>query len=263
MGYPKSTTDVEPVVKGVDLVVERGEIRGMVGESGSGKSQIAFSILGILPKEAVIVRGAVDFHGQNLLDPRQLAKVRGRQIAYIPQEPMSNLDPTFTVGQQLSYGLRAAKKVSKRQAKETIISLLDRVGIKNPRAVFDLYPHQVSGGMAKRVLIAGALAGDPELIIADEPTTALDVTVQASVLELLRDLRRERNLGMILVTHNFGVVADVCDTVSVMQQGRIVESRSVESLFASPEHEYTQMLLSASLADVEPRAELVHGGSAS
>lgn len=257
IGYPKSLTDVEPVVTGVDLVVERGEIRGLVGESGSGKSQIAFAILGILPREAVVLRGAVEFHGRNLLQNNGWEKVRGRQIAYIPQEPMSNLDPTFTVGQQLSFGLRAVKKISKREAKHTIIGLLDRVGIKNPDAVFDLYPHQVSGGMAQRVLIAGALAGDPELIIADEPTTALDVTVQASVLELLRDLQRERDLGMILVTHNFGVVADICDTVSVMKQGRIIESKPVDALFAAPEHEYTQMLLSSSLAHVEPRPEFI------
>ncbi len=133
------------------------------------------------------------------------------------------------------------------------------MGIKNPARVFDLYPHQVSGGMAQRVLIAGALAGDPELIIADEPTTALDVTVQADVLDLLRNLQRERELGMVIVTHNFGVVADLCDRVSVMQSGRIVESRGARDLFASPEHEYTQMLLNSSLDGAEMRKPLAVG----
>ncbi len=260
IGYPDSTTTVKPVVHGVDLVVERGEIHGLVGESGSGKSQVALSILGILPPEAVILRGAVEFHGEDLLaDPRRMREVRGRRIAYVPQEPLSNLDPTFTVGQQLTYGLRAVKDVSRREARQQLLELLDRVGIRNPARVFDLYPHQVSGGMAQRVLIAGALAGDPELIIADEPTTALDVTVQADVLDLLRNLQRERELGMVIVTHNFGVVADLCDRVSVMQSGRIVESRGARDLFASPEHEYTQMLLNSSLDGAEMRKPLAVG----
>jgi peptide/nickel transport system permease protein len=260
IGYPDSTTTVKPVVHGVDLVVERGEIHGLVGESGSGKSQVALSILGILPPEAVILRGAVEFHGEDLLaDPRRMREVRGRRIAYVPQEPLSNLDPTFTVGQQLTYGLRAVKDVSRREARQQLLQLLDRVGIRNPARVFDLYPHQVSGGMAQRVLIAGALAGDPELIIADEPTTALDVTVQADVLDLLRNLQRERELGMVIVTHNFGVVADLCDRVSVMQSGRIVESRGARDLFASPEHEYTQMLLNSSLDGAEMRKPLAVG----
>jgi peptide/nickel transport system permease protein len=257
LGYPDSPTSVKPVVHGVDLVVERGEIHGLVGESGSGKSQIAFSIMGILPKEAVILRGIIEFHGRDLLaDPEALREARGRRIAYVPQEPMSNLDPTFTIGQQLTYGLRAVKDVSRSAAKEQLVALLDRVGIRNPRLAFDLYPHQVSGGMAQRVLIAGALAGDPELIVADEPTTALDVTVQADVLELLRELQRERNLGMVLVTHNFGVVADLCDRVSVMKEGRIVESKPVRELFVAPEHEYTRMLLASTLDGARMREPL-------
>jgi peptide/nickel transport system permease protein len=263
VGYPDSASTVTTVVHGVDLVVERGEIHGLVGESGSGKSQVALSILGILPPEAVILRGAIEFHGEDLLaDRKRMREVRGRRIAYVPQEPMSNLDPTFTIGQQLAYGLRAVKEVSRREAKGQLLELLDSVGIKNPARVFDLYPHQVSGGMAQRVLIAGALAGDPELIIADEPTTALDVTVQADVLDLLRNLQQERELGMVIVTHNFGVVADLCDTVSVMQRGRIVESRSVGDLFVSPEDEYTQMLLGSSLDGAELRRPLAVGGGA-
>jgi ABC-type dipeptide/oligopeptide/nickel transport system ATPase component/ABC-type dipeptide/oligopeptide/nickel transport system permease subunit len=263
IGYPDSSSTVTTVVHGVDLVVERGEIHGLVGESGSGKSQVALSILGILPPEAVTLRGAIEFHGEDLLaDPKRMRAVRGRRIAYVPQEPMSNLDPTFTIGQQLTYGLRAVKDVSRREAKGQLLELLDRVGIKNPARVFDLYPHQVSGGMAQRVLIAGALAGEPELIVADEPTTALDVTVQADVLDLLRNLQRERDLGMVIVTHNFGVVADLCDTVSVMKSGRIVESRSARDLFAAPQDEYTRMLLNSTLDGAELRRPLAVGSGA-
>jgi len=235
-------------VRGVSLSLRRGEIHGLVGESGSGKSQTAFAVLGILPREAVIVGGSVVFDQVDLLGSRQaLHAVRGRRIAYVPQEPMSNLDPTLTVGQQLVIGLRAVKPISRREARDTLIALLGRVGIKDPVTVFGLYPHQISGGMAQRVLITGAIAGDPDLIVADEPTTALDVTVQADVLEVLRELRDERGLGMVLVTHNLGVVADLCDTVSVMREGRIVESADVQTLFAHPQHPYTQELLSSTL----------------
>jgi ABC-type dipeptide/oligopeptide/nickel transport system ATPase component/ABC-type dipeptide/oligopeptide/nickel transport system permease subunit len=248
IGYPSGDGDVSEVVRGVDLAVHRGEIHGLVGESGSGKSQTAFAVLGILPREAVVVGGEAVFDGSDLLtDGGAIRAARGRRIAYIPQEPMSNLDPTLTIGQQLTVGLRAVKPVSRRQARVELIELLSRVGIKNPGTVFAMYPHQISGGMAQRVLITGAIAADPELIIADEPTTALDVTVQADVLELLRELRDERGLGMILVTHNLGVVADICDTVSVMREGRIVESSDVRGLFSAPQHPYTRELLSSTL----------------
>ncbi|WP_269938651.1 dipeptide/oligopeptide/nickel ABC transporter permease/ATP-binding protein [Arthrobacter sp. HY1533] len=248
IGYPSSATTITEVVRGVNLDVQRGEIHGLVGESGSGKSQTAFSVLGILPKQALVLRGQVLYHGKNLLtDPGLQKSLLGKKIGYIPQEPMSNLDPTFTIGKQLVYGLRAVKDISRQQAKADLLKLLARVGINDPERTFNSYPHQISGGMAQRVLIAGAIAGDPEFIIADEPTTALDVTVQAEVLELLRELQRERQIGMILVTHNLGVVADICDRVSVMQHGRIVESNSAAELFASPQHEYTRMLLGATL----------------
>ena len=186
--------------------------------------------------------------GRDLLtDPTWQRQVRGRRIGYIPQEPMANLDPSFTVGAQLNEGLREATGVSKAEAKATLLALLARVGIKDPQRTYDSYPHQISGGMAQRVLIAGAIAPDPDFLVADEPTTALDVTVQAEVLELLRELQAERGLGMILVTHNFGVVADLCDRVSVMKDGRIVESNTTEELFANPQDDYTRMLLSATL----------------
>ena len=246
IGYP-TAGGVDEVVHGVDLDVRRGEIHGLVGESGSGKSQIAFSTLGILPREALILGGHVLLDGEDLLaDSRLMLAARGRRIGYIPQEPMSNLDPSFTIGAQLVYGLRATRPMSKGEARRRLVELLARVGITEPERVMRLYPHQISGGMAQRVLICGAVASDPDIIVADEPTTALDVTVQAEVLELLRELSRERGLAMILVTHNLGVVADLCDTVSVMKDGRIVERADVEAIFESPRQAYTQQLLSSS-----------------
>lgn len=248
IGYSDGEGGVRSVVDGVDLRVHRGEIHGLVGESGSGKSQTAFAMLGLLPRDAVILGGAVVFDGVELLsDSAALRRARGSRIAYVPQEPMSNLDPTITIGRQLTLGLRAAKPMPKAEARAHLIALLARVGIADPEAVFDMYPHQISGGMAQRVLITGAIAGDPELIIADEPTTALDVTVQADVLALLRELRDERGLGMVLVTHDLAVVADICDTVSVMRHGSIVEHRGVRELFVAPEHPYTRELLSSAL----------------
>lgn len=247
IGYPSSTTEVSEVVHGVDLDVRRGEVHGLVGESGSGKSQIAFSVLGILPREAVVLGGSILFDGKDLLaDGARMRGARGRRIAYVPQEPMSNLDPSFTIGAQLIYGLRAATGKSKRDARRVLVGLLERVGIRDPERVMKLYPHEISGGMAQRVLICGAVASDPELIVADEPTTALDVTVQADVLELLRELTEERGLAMVIVTHNLGVVADICDTVSVMKDGRIVERNDVDSLFAAPREAYTRTLLESS-----------------
>lgn len=248
IGYSDGEGGVRAVVDGVDVSVHRGEIHGLVGESGSGKSQMAFAILGLLPRDALVLGGAVVFDGVDLLsDVGALRRARGTRIAYVPQEPMSNLDPTITIGRQLTLGLRAAKPMPKAEARAHLLSLLDRVGIADPESVFGMYPHQISGGMAQRVLITGAIAGDPDLIIADEPTTALDVTVQADVLALLRELRDERGLGMVLVTHDLGVVADICDTVSVMRRGAIVEHQEVEGLFAAPEHPYTRELLSAAM----------------
>jgi peptide/nickel transport system permease protein len=249
IGYPEPGEDggVREVVHGVDLDVRRGEIHGLVGESGSGKSQIAFSTLGILPREALVLGGSITLDGQDLLaSDKSMRQSRGRKIAYVPQEPMSNLDPCFTVGAQLVQGLRAVRDISRREAERELFALLERVGIKDPERVFGLYPHEISGGMAQRVLICGAVASSPALIVADEPTTALDVTVQAEVLDLLRELREERGLAVILVTHNLGVVADICDVVSVMKEGRIVEHREVAPLFEAPVEDYTKELLASS-----------------
>ena len=247
IAYPLAEGGINEVVHGVDLDLRRGEIHGLVGESGSGKSQIAFSILGILPREALILGGSILLDREDLMaDEQKMRAARGRRIGYVPQEPMSNLDPSFTIGSQLLRGLRATRPMPKQQARKRIVDLLVRVGITDPERVMRLYPHQISGGMAQRVLICGAVASDPDIIVADEPTTALDVTVQAEVLELLRELSRERGLAMILVTHNLGVVADLCDTVSVMKDGNIVEKAAVEAIFESPQETYTQELLSSS-----------------
>jgi peptide/nickel transport system permease protein len=256
VAYPMAG-EIREVVHGIDLDVRRGEIHGLVGESGSGKSQVAFSTLGILPREALILGGSVLLDGDDLLeDEAKMRAARGRRIAYVPQEPMSNLDPSFTIGKQLTYGLRAVTSLNTDQARERLVELLTRVGINDPERVMGLYPHEISGGMAQRVLICGAVATDPEVIVADEPTTALDVTVQAEVLELLRELSRERGLAMILVTHNLGVVADLCDVVSVMKEGRIVERADVETLFEAPREAYTKELLSSSrsveLMEIQP-----------
>ncbi|MCP2636009.1 dipeptide/oligopeptide/nickel ABC transporter permease/ATP-binding protein [Microbacterium sp. HD4P20] len=246
VAYPVSRDDHHEVVRGVDLEVRRGEIVGLVGESGSGKSQTAFSVLGVLPKNALILGGSVTFDGTEILQRNSaLRAVRGTKIAYIPQEPMTNLDPTMTIGTQMRHWLRSIKKTSRSAADQRITELLRRVGIADAEEVMRKYPHEISGGMAQRVLIAGAVAGDPELIIADEPTTALDVTVQAGVLDLIRELRDEGDLAVILVTHNLGVVSDICDRVAVMKEGRIVEDAPTIAFFAGPQAEYSRELLRA------------------
>jgi peptide/nickel transport system permease protein len=257
VGYDLAA-EAREVVHGVSLAVHRGEVHGLIGESGSGKSQIAFSILGLLPRGGRVLDGSIRFEGDELttLSDRQYAAVRGRRIAYIPQEPMSNLDPSFTIGSQLTTPLRVTMGMSRRAAQERILALLARVGIPDPARTFAAYPHQVSGGMAQRVLIAGAISTDPDLIVADEPTTALDVEVQAEILDLLRDLQRERGMSLLIVTHNFGVVADLCDHVSVMKDGSIVESGPVRAIFSAPLHPYTRGLLDAILEDGPVRAPL-------
>ncbi|MGN5637208.1 dipeptide/oligopeptide/nickel ABC transporter permease/ATP-binding protein [Streptomyces sp. AC154] len=253
-GRPDGTE--KEVVHGIDLDVRPGEIVGLVGESGSGKTQTAFSVLGILPEGGRISRGSVLVAGQEVagLPERAHRALRGRTVAYIPQEPMSNLDPAFTIGSQLTEPMRYVLGIPRAEAARRAVDLLRLVEIPEPEQVMRRYPHEISGGMAQRVLIAGAMSCDPELLVADEPTTALDVRVQAEVLDLLRRLQRERNLGVLLVTHNLGVVADVCDRVTVMNAGRIVETGDTEQVLHAPRDPYTRTLLDAVLDDAPARA---------
>jgi ABC-type dipeptide/oligopeptide/nickel transport system ATPase component/ABC-type dipeptide/oligopeptide/nickel transport system permease subunit len=264
IGYPTASGDIRTVVSNVSLYLDQGEVLGLVGESGSGKTQIAFSVLGLLPANAQIVAGSVFFDSTELVGgsdqraaSRSLSALRGLRIGYIPQEPMSNLDPNFTIGYQLAHPMIKHLRLSRGAAKARARELLSLVGIPDPERVVAAYPHQISGGMAQRVLIAGAVSCKPALLIADEPTTALDVTVQAEVLDLLRDLQQQFNMAVLLVTHNFGIVADLCDRVAVMQRGSIVEAGDIRSVLRSPQHPYTQTLLSSMLESKEPLTMLL------
>ena len=235
-------------VDGVDFEVDRGQTLGIVGESGCGKSVTALSVMGLIPKPpARIVEGEVLFEGRDLtkLDEGQLEDVRGREIAMIFQDPMTSLNPTLKIRTQLTETLRRHLGLSKDAARRRAIELLEEVHIPNAAARLDDYPHRYSGGMRQRVMIAGAIACNPKLLIADEPTTALDVTVQARILDLLEELRTAHDMAMILITHDMGVVAEAAHEVVVMYAGQIVERASVLDLFDRPEHPYTEALLGA------------------
>ncbi|RLK55037.1 dipeptide/oligopeptide/nickel ABC transporter permease/ATP-binding protein [Actinokineospora cianjurensis] len=249
---------VKEVVCGVSLDAAPGEVLGIVGESGSGKTQTSFAVLDLLPSGGTAVADGIWISGREVskLSSAERAALLGRSIGYVPQEPLSNLDPCYTIEHQLVEPLRYVHGLSKADARARAREVLVRVGITDPERVLGSYPHQISGGMAQRVLIAGAVSGRPSVLVADEPTTALDVTVQAEVLELLRELQQEYGMALVIVTHNFGVVADICDRVVVMKDGRIVETGRVEQIFRAPAHPYTAELISASLDDVEGRDEL-------
>jgi oligopeptide/dipeptide ABC transporter ATP-binding protein len=235
-------------VDGVGFSVEKGKTLGIVGESGCGKSVTALSIMRLLPTPpARIVSGSIRFDGRELttLSERELEDVRGREVAMVFQDPMTALNPTLTIGTQIIEVLRRHLGLDDRTARRRAAELLDEVGIPRARERLDDYPHHFSGGMRQRVVIAIAIACEPRLLIADEPTTALDVTVQAQVLDLLDDLRREHEMAMILITHNMGVVAESADDVAVMYAGQIVEQAPAHELFRRPEHPYTEALLAA------------------
>jgi len=235
-------------VDGVSFSVERGKTLGIVGESGCGKSVTALSIMGLIPKPpARIVSGSVTFEGRDLtkLSERELEDVRGRKIAMIFQDPMTSLNPTLKIRTQITESLRRHLDLSKEAAAKRAIGLLEEVRIPKAAERLNDYPHRFSGGMRQRVMIAIALACNPALLIADEPTTALDVTIQAQILDLLDDLRREHDMGMILITHDMGVVAETADDVAVMYAGQIVEQAPAIELFERPEHPYTEALLGA------------------
>ena len=255
VGYPQADGSVTRVVDDVSLDVRRGEIHGLIGESGSGKTQTAWAVLRLLPQGGQILAGSILLDDEDLatVSSAAMRDIRGSRIAYIPQEPMSNLDPSFTIGSQLTEPIRLKLGLSRAEAKAKALDLLARVGIPDPKRTFASYPHQLSGGMAQRVLIAGAVSCEPSLIIADEPTTALDVTIQAEILDLLRELQKGLGMAVLIVTHNFGVVADLCDRVSVMQSGRIVETGPARSIFADPRHPYTRSLFDAILEEDHAR----------
>jgi peptide/nickel transport system ATP-binding protein/oligopeptide transport system ATP-binding protein len=232
-------------VDGVSFYLDRGELLGLVGESGCGKSITALSVMRLIAPPGKIVSGHITFDGKDLLklSDEEMRQMRGDDIAMIFQDPMTSLNPVFTVGEQIAEALRLHRNLSRKQAWEATIEAMREVAIPDPARRVGDYPHQLSGGMRQRIMIAMALACDPKLLIADEPTTALDVTIQAQILELLDDLRKQRELAVLLITHDLGVVAEVADRVAVMYTGRIVEESPVDELFARPKHPYTEGLL--------------------
>ncbi len=235
-----------PAVDGVSLSVDRGRTLGIVGESGCGKSMLSLSIMGLVPQPGRVTAGRVLFRGQDLLTlpTRAMRDIRGKGIAMIFQEPMTSLNPVFTVGDQISEAMAAHDRgASRAQLRTRAIAALDRVRIPAAARRIDDYPHQMSGGMRQRVMIAMALSCDPDVLIADEPTTALDVTVQAQILDLLRDLQAQSGMAIVLITHDLGVVAEMADEVAVMYAGRVVERASGTDIFDDPQHPYTLGLL--------------------
>ncbi|HJS52496.1 MAG TPA: ABC transporter ATP-binding protein [Pyrinomonadaceae bacterium] len=236
------------LVKAVDDVsfeLSEGELLGLVGESGCGKSITALSIMRLISAPGQIVGGSITFRGEELLTAsrERMRDIRGNDIAMIFQDPMTSLNPVYKVGEQIAEALRLHRDLDRKEARQAAIDAMKEVSIPSPERRVNDYPHQLSGGMRQRVMIAMALACDPQLLIADEPTTALDVTIQAQILELLDELRRTRKLAVLLITHDLGVVAEVADRVCVMYTGRIVEQSGVAELFAKPKHPYTQGLL--------------------
>jgi oligopeptide/dipeptide ABC transporter ATP-binding protein len=244
-------------VDGISFDLRRGETMGLVGESGCGKSVTALTIVGLQPRPAArVVGGQVLFRGEDLLQktPRELRRYRGKHIAMVLQDPMTALNPVFTVGNQIAESLRLHQKLRGAGLRRRAIELLDRLRIPSPAERLDAYPHMFSGGMRQRIVGAIALAGEPEVLIADEPTTSLDATVEAAYLALLRELQRTAGLAILYITHDLGVVARVCDRVTVMYAGRAVESAPAARLFAQPAHPYTQALLRA-IPDLRARTE--------
>lgn len=243
----------------VSIRVNKRQIVGIVGESGCGKSVLSLSIMKLLPKGIGTIRGGkVLFEGQDLakLTDKQMNKVRGKDISMIFQEPMTSLNPVFTIGYQLREVIKNHFKLSKQEAVQKCIDLLKSVGIPRPEKIIYEYPHQLSGGMRQRVMIAIAIANKPKLLIADEPTTALDVTVQAQILDLLKNIQQENDMSIMLITHDLGVVAEMCEEVIVMYAGRIVERTDVDTLFYDPKHPYTQLLIGA-IPKIDEQVEIL------
>ena len=243
-------------VDGLDLTIQRGQTLGLVGESGCGKTATALSVMGLLPKASAEVSGRIRFDGAELLSlpDRAMRNLRGDRLAMIFQEPMTSLNPSYSIGEQIAESLVRHRGLSRGEARARTVELLRLVKIPSPEQRVDDYPHRLSGGMRQRAMIALALACDPELLIADEPTTALDVTIQAQILALMRELKASTGIAIILITHDLGVVAEICDHVAVMYAGEIVEYAPVGALFATPQHPYTIGLL-GSIPRLDVKAE--------
>ncbi|MDF2682300.1 MAG: peptide transporter ATP-binding protein [Brevibacillus sp.] len=242
----RTDSGVVSVVDGVDFSIRAGETLGVVGESGCGKSVTSLSIMRLLPQNGS-TEGSIRFNGKDVLglSEKDMQRVRGNEIAMIFQEPMTSLNPLHTVGRQIEEAVMLHMKVSKAQAKERAIAMLKAVGMPRAEEIYGEFPHQLSGGMRQRVMIAMAMSCDPKLIIADEPTTALDVTIQAQILDLMRDLKEKTGTSIMLITHDLGVVAEMCDRVIVMYAGQVVEETDVDTLFESPKHPYTIGLMNS------------------
>lgn len=234
-------------VGGISYDLNYGEVIGIVGESGSGKSVEAYSIMGLLQSPGKVVGGSILFEGEDVLkkSEREMQEFRGNSVSMIFQNPMTSLNPVYTVGNQLIEAVRVHQKISKAEAKAKAVEMLKLVGINNPEKRMDQYPHEFSGGMRQRVMIAMGLICDPKMLIADEPTTALDVTIQAQIIELMKEIQKKTEMAIIFITHNLGVVAEICDKVLVMYAGKIVEKGKVEDIFYRPKHPYTIGLLNS------------------
>jgi len=264
--YFRTDAGVARAVDGVSFQVRPGESVGIVGESGCGKTVTALSIMGLLPEPAgqVLPGSSIRLEGRELvgLSRRALRRLRGRRMAMVFQEPMTSLNPVYTVGTQLRESLMQHRGLGRKAAKGEGVRLLREVGIAEPDRRFDEHPHQLSGGMRQRVMVAMAICSEPDLLIADEPTTALDVTIQAQILDLLGELRRRRKMALLLISHDLGVVAEVCDRVVVMYAGQVAESGPVEEIFARPRHPYTRGLLDSlpRIGDRRMRLRPIQGG---
>ncbi|MBD8688729.1 MULTISPECIES: ABC transporter ATP-binding protein [unclassified Rhizobium] len=254
-----STRDAnQPVLRNVTLYLRPGEVRGLVGESGAGKSTIAKALLGILPATVKITGGSIRFEDRNLLTlaPRDLRNIMGRDITLIPQDPQTALNPARQIEAQLTDGLRLRLGMNKKQAHQRALELLDEVQIRDPDRVMRSYPHQLSGGMRQRILIAAAFSLGPKLVVADEPTTALDVTVQKEVLRLIRRMQQAHGTAVIFVTHDLGVVAKICDSVTLLYAGKVIEDGPTASILQNPRHSYTRALIAAGPRYDKPNAGL-------
>jgi peptide/nickel transport system ATP-binding protein len=247
-----------PILRDVALRLERGEVRGLVGESGAGKSTIAKALLAILPRTVRVTGGEIRFEGRDLLTmpQRQLRDIMGSEISLIPQDPQTALNPGRRIEAQLTDGLRMRKGLSRQAARAKALTLLEEVHIRDPERVLRSYPHELSGGMRQRVLIAAAFALEPKLVVADEPTTALDVTVQKQILRLIRGMQQAHGTGVIFVTHDLGVVAQICDTVTLLYAGKVIEEGRTADVLTTPRHAYTKALMAAGPRYDKPNAGL-------